>query len=135
MAAKEMYDYLSAASADNDQNLSVNPSDIVPEEGEFSQEVHVGDDGSEERISHSTSAMFFVTLKWDVVDAADSGTIMDFYFDPAKGSGTSKTFKWTHPSDGHVYVVRFAEKFRRSPGSAGIHTVSDIRLKVLGYVS
>ena len=67
----------------------------------------MGDDGSEERVSLSDDSIFYCTLIWTYKNASDAGTIMDFFHDAAKGNGNAESFKWTHPTDGHSYVVRF----------------------------
>lgn len=136
MAAKEIYDYISTVSPDNDVTLSTpTPENILLEEGTINQVIHLGDDGSEERISLATSKIFYVTLQWDALEAADSGTIMDFYFDAAKGNGRLESFKWDHPTDGHTYVVRFDSSFIRPNKPPFIHQVKNIRLKILGRIA
>lgn len=101
----------------------------------MNQVIHLGDDGSEERIALATTVVFFVTLQWDALAAADSGTIMDFYFDAAKGNGRTESFQWDHPTDGHTYVVRFDCDFSRPMKPRFIHQVKNIRLKVLGRIA
>ena len=106
------------------------------EEGSKSQIIHIGDDGSEERISLSDDSIFYCTLIWQYRNESDAGTIMDFYHDAAKGNGNAESFKWAHPIDGHTYVVRFDGKLPRQLHSTGTTTFSfqNIRLRVLGYV-
>lgn len=136
MAAKEMYDYVSTVAPDNAVTLSTPcPQKILTERGFMNQVIHLGDDGSEERIALATTVVFFVTLQWDALAAADSGTIMDFYFDAAKGNGRTESFQWDHPTDGHTYVVRFDCDFSRPMKPRFIHQVKNIRLKVLGRIA
>ena len=136
MAAKEMYDYLSTVAPDNEETLSTpEPQDILTEKGLINQEIHLGDDGSEERIGLSDGAIFYVTLVWSGLEAADSGTILDFYFDAAKGNGRIESFKWAHPTDGHTYVVRFDTDLTRPQKSGGkIHQIKAVKFKVLGRI-
>lgn len=134
MAEKEMYDYLSSASPDNDQTLNVSPQDVLVESSSKRGEIHIGDDGSEERVAFSTASIFYVTLTWDKITTSDLGTIFDFYNDSAKGNGEFESFKWVHPSDGHTYVVRFDGELDREWRAVGRHGTRQVRLRVLGYV-
>jgi len=113
MAAKEMYDYLSAAVADKDVTLSVAPQEILTEQSSKNTVIHLGDDGSEVRVNLSDASIFYVTLQWDYLDESDSGTVIDFWNDTVKGNGMANSFKWGHPTDGHTYVVRFASDLSR----------------------
>jgi len=136
MAAKEMYDYVSTVTADNDVTLSTpTPQKIITEKGLKNQVIHLGDDGSEERITLADASIFYATLQWDGLIEADAGTIMDFYFDAAKGNGRAESFKWAHPTDGHTYVVRFDCDFSRPRKGAGIHQIKTMKLKVLGRIA
>ena len=135
MSAKEMYDYLDVVTPNNNQTLAVSPQRVVVEEGFMNQTVNEGLDGSEEIITHSTSKIFYVTLQWPVISESGAGTIMQFYFDAAYGNGIAETFKWTHPSDGHTYVVRFTKSFRRTLKTASIFGIESVELKVLGKVA
>lgn len=129
-----MYDYLPVATPDSDVTLSVNPQQIIVEESEPNQVVLLGDDGlSEEIITLSNEKVFFVSLQWPKITPADSGTIMDFYFDSAKGDRKAKTFKWAHKDD-HTYVVRFDCKFTRNLLPSTRHGITSIRLKVKGKI-
>lgn len=137
MAAKEMYDYLSTVAADYTAvTLNIAPSRVLKENGLKNQVVRKFDDGSEERISFSTAFIFYVEIEWEGLTESDAGTIFDFYFDTAKGNGSTRSFQWTHPTDGHTYTVRFDSQFSRDyraehPGS---HAIPTIRLRVLGKV-
>lgn len=134
MAAKEMYDYLSAATADyTGATLSVSPQRVLTEIGSKNHVIHLANDGSEERISFSDDSIFFVTLVWDCITESDAGTIVDFYHSTSKGNGFERTFPWAHPTDGNTYCVRFASELRRQIRVSGHHGFADaIRLKVLG---
>jgi len=137
MASKEMFDYLSAATADNDVTLAVNPKKVIVEDGSKNQEIHFGDDGSEERISLSDDSIFYCTLIWTYMSESDAGTIMDFFHDAAKGNGNAESFKWTHPTDGHTYVVRFDGKLTKKIYAVrtSAYSYDSVRLKILGYVA
>ena len=136
MASKELYDYLDVVVPDNDQTLSTpKPQKTLVEKGLLNQEVHVGDDGSEERVGFSTKRIFYVTLQWDFLSEADAGTIMDFYFDAAKGNGRIESFKWAHPTDGHTYVVRFDCDLTREIEPGSIHGIKKITFKILGRIA
>jgi len=140
MAQKEMYDYLPTVSADANYTLGLTPYGIAPqgvvvEAGEFAQAVHVGDDGSEERVGFSDQAVFHVRLNWEVLTASDAGTLVDFYYNPLIGKGRLRSFKWKHPDDGHTYVVRFDCNMERQRKAYDIYGVLNITLKVLGRIA
>ena len=137
MAAKEMYDYLSTITADySTTTLAVTPDKILTEEGEKSQVIHIGDDGSEERISLDDDSIFYVTLQWGRITASDAGTILDFFHDTAKANGQVRSFRWSHPSDGHTYVARFASALPRAwSGGSTYHQISQVKLKILGRIA
>ena len=137
MAAKEMWDYLSATPVTPDYNatLDVRPQRVLIEDGVKNQIVHLGDDNSEEIISYSTDSVFYVSLQWDALTESDAGTIFDFYHDTAKGNGMARSFKWTNyaeTSDQHTYTVRFASSLPRSVIPGNIHGFANILFKVLG---
>ena len=137
MAAKEMYDYLSTITADySTTTLAVTPDKILTEEGEKSQVIHIGDDGSEERISLDDDSIFYATLQWGRITASDAGTILDFFHDTAKANGQVRSFRWSHPSDGHIYVARFASALPRAwSGGSTYHQISQVKLKILGRIA
>ena len=132
MAAKEMYDYLSGVMADNNVMLSVQPSKVFTEIGSFRDVIRMGDDGSEERIQLSSTPIFYVTLQWENPNTSDAGTIFDFYFNSGKGNGRTNSFKWSHPTDGYVYVVRFESELNRTIMNPEIHSIQSCKLRILG---
>jgi len=134
MSSVEMYDYIATVTADNNQTLSVQPSRMITETGSFKGAVHEGDDGSEEVISFSATPIFYVTLYWDNRLAADIGTVFGFYFNASYG-GNGKSFKWSHPTDGHTYVVRFDGPLSRTIMNPEIHGVPSCKLKVKGRIA
>jgi hypothetical protein len=136
MAAKEMYDYLDVASPDNDVTLSTpTPQGILTEEGELNQVVHAMDDGSDQVVTLATDKIFYVTLQWNALEPADAGTIMDYYFDAAKGNGIAESFKWDHPTDGHTYVVKFHGTWSRQQMPPDVQKYPRLRLKVIGRIA
>jgi len=135
MALKEMYDYLSSTTVNNDVTLSTpTPQDMLVEKGTKNVEIHLADDGSEERIGLATGSVFHATLLWAALPPADAGTIIDFYYSTGKGNGRLSSFKWSHPTDGHTYAVRFDCDVERTIRPASIHAISEIRLKILGNI-
>ena len=133
MSAVEMYDYLSAVVADNNETLSVQPSHTITEIGTFNDEIRKGDDGSEERVRLGSSIPeFYVNLYWENGDSSDIGTVFDFYFNAAKGNGNLESFKWSHPNDGYLYTVRFDGALNRTITNPNIHSIPSCRLRVLG---
>lgn len=130
-----MYDYLPELTPNySDTALDVVPHKILTETGWRNQVIHLSDDDSEERISLGDSMQFAVELQWYRIREAEAGTVLDFFYDPLKGNGVGRTFKWDHPDDGHTYVVRFDGDITRELEPAGIHGLSKVRLKVLGKV-
>jgi len=134
ISAKEMYDYLSVVTPDYSAELGIPPQGVVTEESQKNQIIHLGVDGSEERISFNTSPIFYITIGWNALSESDSGTIFDFYNDVSKANGIQRSFKYTY-GDGHTYVVRFDSKLTRSGRLVSQYGIQGIRLKVLGKVS
>lgn len=135
MAAKEIYDFVSIATPDYDAILSVRPQEILVETAGKNQVVHIMDDGSEERISLSDTSIFHIRLRWNYLTEADAGTIFDWWNDSTKANGIERTFKWSHPTDGHTYVVRFDSDISRAIRPANVHGFAEVRLKVLGKIA
>jgi len=133
MAAKEMFDYLNAVTADyTTATLSVTPQQVMTEIGTKNQVVHTADDNSEEYISFSNDSIFYVTLQWEILTESDAGTIFDFFHDASKGNGITRTFYWEHPTDGHTYVVRFADALPRTITHPELYGINQIRFKIAG---
>lgn len=134
MAAKEMYDYLSSLVADyTAEELDISAQHKMRESGDKNQEVHVGDDGSEERVSHSDETEFFVDYAYAGLSEIDAGTIFDLYHSSSKANGIENTFYWHHPTDSHIYTVRFAKAIPREIGPSWVHKYGGVSLKILGY--
>lgn len=132
MAAQEMYDYLSTITPDyTTTTLSISAQGQVSEVSSKPQVVHVGTDGSEERISFNTSSIFYVSWDYNVLTASDSGTIFDFYNDSAKANAKQRSFYFAH-GDGHTYVVRFDMDLTRRGQHVSRYGLPGVRLKVLG---
>ena len=131
----EIYDYVQAVTADNNWTLSVSPSEVIVETGKKNQIILMGDDDSEERISLSTSSIFYVTLVWNKKSRNDAGTIFNAYHSPNKGNGNAESFYWASP-DGHTYTVRFDGELSRD--MLNLPTVHydfmSVRLRILGRV-
>lgn len=134
MAAVEMYDYLNEVTPDYAGTLSVTPTEVLVEQGNFQQLTYEMDSGDAEVVSLSQNRTFLVTLQWDAQNPDDAGTIVDFYFDTAKGFGRARTFYWQHPLDGHTYVVRFwSDLAREMRGGYGTRQwIKSVTLKVEG---
>ena len=135
MANAEMYDYLSTIAADySSTTLSISPQGVVQEESSKGQAIHVGVDGSEERISFSTTSIFYLTVSWNVLSETDSGTIFDFYNDSAKANGKQRSFQLTY-GDGHTYVVRFDTSLPRAGQHPSRYGLTNVRFRVLGRIA
>ena len=129
-----MYGFLGTVSPDySTVALSVTPQEVLVEEGQLNQVVHLGADGSEEVVTYSTKKIFYVTLIWSRKLTEDIGTIFDFYFTEAKANGIARSFKWTHPTDSHTYVVKFREKLARNDYYF-YQGIGSTKLKVIGRI-
>ena len=137
MAAKEMYDYLSAKTADYTTTaMSVAPQEVLTERSRKGNIVtHRLDDGQRANVVLSNASIFNVTLRWNFLSESDAGTLIDFYNDTAKACGQARSFKWSHPTDGHTYVVYFNSDIERTIDAATVHGVFSVELEVIGYVS
>jgi hypothetical protein len=133
MASQEMYDYIAVAVPDYNALLDILPQGTVSEESAKNQIIHMGVDGSEERISFNTTPIFYITIGWNALSESDSGTVFDMYNDTAKANGMQRTFKYIY-GDGHTYVVRFDCKLIRSGRTLATLGISGVRLKVLGRI-
>lgn len=111
--------------------MSITPQGVVAEESSKNQVIHIGADGSEERISFNTSSIFYLSFGWNVLAAADSGTVFDFYNDSAKANAMQRSFYFTY-GDGHTYTVRFANELTRTGQTPSRMGFQGVRLKVLG---
>lgn len=126
-----MADYLTTVSPDYSATLSITPQGVVSEESSKSGVIHLGVDGSEERIAFGTTPIFFISFSWNILSESDSGTIFDWYNDSAKANGTQRSFKYSY-GDGHIYTVRFANDLSRVGQAMSRLGVPGVRLKVLG---
>ena len=129
----EMYDFLSASTADyTSTDLNVSPQKILEESGSKNQIIHMGDDGSEERISLDNDPIFYVNLQWDVLGSTDAGKIVNFYYSTGVANGIHRSFRWVHPTDGHTYTVRFASDLRRFERPGNVYGIHQVKLRILG---
>ena len=108
MANKEPYDYLSSINPDVDETLIIRAQGSIKEIGTKNQMVHLGDDGSEKRIS------------------------LD---DTSKANGIANSFKWQDNVGGHTYVVRFDKDLTRERMLSLYHGYGEVNLKLLGVIS
>lgn len=135
MSAKEIYDFLSTVTPDYSTTiLSISPQGVVVEESSKNQVIHLGVDGSEERISFNTSSIFFVTVGWNALSEDESGTIFDLYNDSAKANACQRSFKFSY-GDGHTYVARFDCSLPRQGDSPSRYGLPNVRFKILGRIS
>lgn len=131
--AKEIYDYVDTISADVDVTLSLDPQVVIPEVGGKGDIIHLADDESEERIGYSSDFNFYITIRYDLLNESDAGTLLDIWADSSKANGRVNSWKFVHP-DGHTYVVRFDTDLTRLV-SPTYYTVKNIRLKILGRIA
>jgi len=113
------------------------PHNVMTERAEKNQVIHTADDNSEERISFSNDNLFWVNLSWQTITEDETGTILDFFFNSAKGNGITRTFLWQHPTDtwcvesDQWYIVRFSTSVARDIQPASIYNVKSIKLRVI----
>ena len=129
-----MYDYLATVTPDYNYAIGIVPQGNVTEESDKNGAIHLGADGSEERISFGLGSIFYITIGWNVLSAADSGTIFDFYNDYAKANGRQRSFKYAY-GDGHTYCVRFDCTLPRSGQALSRLGIQGVRMKVLGRIA
>ena len=135
MAAKEMYDYVDTVAPDNDVTLEVSPSEIR-EKGWKNQIIHYGDDNNETVIDLSSGDSFFeIMLTWPKKNFSDSGILLDFFHDAAKGNGFAESFKLPHTTDGHTYVVKFRTDVERAINTPDFYEFISITFKVMGRIA
>jgi len=137
MSAIEIYDKVPTVSADVDVTLSIACQGEITEEGGFNQKVHKGYNNSERRVNlGGTTPEYYCTFNYNQLSESDMGTIFDIYFDSAKAFGMVNSFKWSKRSDGHTYVVRFAnEIFSRSGNAQSRMGAKSIKLRILGRIA
>jgi hypothetical protein len=130
-----MFDFLSATTADSKTLFAVNPQEILTEIGEKNVVIHMGDDGSEERVALDNDPIFRVKLRWNYLSESDAGTIFNQYYSTGEGNGMARSWRWDHPTDGHDYTVRFDAPLSRSwipAAGAPLHGIQEITLRILG---
>jgi hypothetical protein len=137
-----MYDFLSKTTADCKVRLStaIIPQHVLTEIGEKNVVLHLGDDGSEERIALDNKSIFRVRLKWDYLLPTDARVITSHYYSTGLANGMSRSWRWHHPTDNHDYTVRFDSPLSRSimpraGNSSGIHQIAEITLRILGQAT
>ena len=138
--AGTLYDYTSAATPDYafdlQDSLTSKPQVSATESPSWNQQTSEPDDGSAPAVVTIAEVVNqYLTLQWDVLSAADAQTIIDWYCSASKGYGVARTFKLTHPTDGHVYVVRFWSNPSKTLYPAAIYAVPSVTFRVEGYVS
>lgn len=135
MSASELYDFLSTITPDySTAALAITPQGTVTEESSKNQAVHIGVDGSEERISFNTSSIFYVAMGWNILSESDSGTIHEYYNNAVKANGCQRSFKLTY-GDGHTYVARFDGPLPRAGSGKTRYGIQGVRFKILGRVA
>lgn len=130
----EMWDYLSPSTADYKSTaLNIDPQRVMYETGSKNQVVHLGDDGSEEIITlGGSTSMFNVRLQWDVLKTTEASKLFNWWNSTALANGMARSFRWTHPLDGHTYTARFDSDLSRTLQPGWIFSVPEVRLKILG---
>lgn len=136
MAAFEMWDFLSQVSADSTMDIgdSTFPAgqQILPENGVKNQVVHLADDNSETVVSLSNDSIFHVDLIYPALTENESGELFNSWHSTGLANGVSRTFRYTHPTDGHAYTVRYSGDITRTIRVGNIYGVPSLQLRVLG---
>ena len=130
---REIYDYVSTMAADVAVTLELDPQIVLTEIGGKGDIIHLADDDSEERVGFSSSYTFYVNIRYDLLNEADAGTLLDLWANTSSADGRKNSFLFSHP-DGHVYVVRFDTDLTRLM-SPTFYSVKNIRLRVLGRIA
>ena len=133
--AGKVKDYVSSVSPDYNAFLSTYPQRVLVETGSFRQEIVEYDDENVQVITFADTPKFFFRLQWDAITEAEADAIYDLYFDVNKAKGQARSFKWTHPQDLDIYVVKFVgamDKVVPDPFRRGIN---EILLRVMGYTT
>lgn len=133
MAASEVYDFVSVAVPDYDAEIGILPQGEIQEQSLKNQKIFYGVDGSERVVSFDSNIIFYISIEWKSLSESDSGTIFDWYNDPAKANGTQRSFKYIW-GDGHTYVVRFVDKLSRVGQLVSLYGISNVKLKILGKI-
>lgn len=129
-----MKDYLDQVTPDYiGETLTVSPQGVMVHAPLKEQEVHEGDDGSEERISFGDDWTFAVSINMELLTETENSTLMDLYLNDAKADGILWTFPWYNPHDGNTYTARFDSILPWSVNAPKIYGISEVKLKVLGY--
>lgn len=139
MSESEIYDYVDTVTPDYNATLSVISQVSITERGLKNQLVHLGDDGSEERISLSNDSIFYLDVMWPLRSESDIGTVMDWFHDSNKANGIVRTFKWIHYGEPlarrHTYVVRFNGDLARTIRMPAFFGIPQMTLKVIGRIA
>ena len=132
MAAKEMFDYFTGTLApDYNFTFPVVFHGDLAEHGFKTQEIHHGDDVSEERISYDDQSIFALSLQWETLTESEAGDVIDWYYDAAKGNGIVRSFKIVH-ADGHTYTARYDCEMERVRKNVAIFKTARIDFAILG---
>ena len=130
---KIMADYLPTLVSDySSEILDINPHRTVQTAGSFKQSVYEPDGGENYVVTLNDSVDYFVTLQWVNITALDKSTILDFYYNSAKGKGKARSFLWLHPTENQNYVVKFVSDVGENLGRNLRFGISSITLKVIG---
>lgn len=133
MSNYEMWDYLSAVSADSTYTLTVAPSGMA-ETIQKTGSIREGDDGSEERVCFSNTPIFHQTLSFTALSTQDAGEVYNAYCSSNIGNGPYRSFRWDHanPGDTHLYTVRFDGQLPRNLTMPELYNYGSVTLKILG---
>jgi len=129
-----MASYLSQKTPDYDAFLPNLPVSSFSESVTVTTNILEVDSGDEERIQISQPD-FRVTLNLSKLTRSQIEELIEFYTNETKANGKMRSFKWTHPVDGHTYVVRFDTDLIDVVRHGLFTDELSITLRVLGYSS
>ena len=128
----KMADYLTYKTPDYDGFFPDIPVSSLSESVVILTNVIETDSGSEERVGLSLP-YFKVTLNLPKLKKDQLDSLVDFYTNQNRANGKLNSFKWTHPIDNCVYVVRFESDLNDTIRHGLFTDEFSIELRVLGY--
>lgn len=138
MANFEIWDVLSTGLVSADSTFDLGDStyptaqQVIPEDGVKNQIIHLADDNSETVVSLSNESVFHLSLQYGALNESESGELLYAWHSSDLADGISNTFRYTHPTDGHTYTVRFSDSMIRERRVGNIFGVPSMSLRILG---
>ena len=115
---------------DYNYSLPIEPQEAIEETEEPWQKILEGSGYEEKRIKLGDMKSY-VELRWPLLTEYQGRQLFDFFLKVRK----YKSFKWTNPRDSQTYVVRFDSDFKRAIQASKVHSISPVKLKILGIAT